>query len=83
MMLEEQEEHKVCLFKSKHYLMKILDESSSDVSVTEKVSNSCLKACFERCIGLCYYFKMKPFAFKSDFLDQTLLKGKLNLFFPT
>ncbi|XP_066841068.1 E3 SUMO-protein ligase RanBP2-like isoform X2 [Anser cygnoides] len=37
MMLEEQEEHKVYLFKSKHYLMKILDESSSDVSVTEKL----------------------------------------------
>ncbi|XP_040406485.1 E3 SUMO-protein ligase RanBP2-like isoform X21 [Cygnus olor] len=37
MLPEEQEEHKAYLFKSKHYLMKILDESSSDVSVTEKL----------------------------------------------
>lgn len=47
--------------------MKILDESSSDMSVAEKVSNSCLKGCSERRIGLSYYFKMKPFAFKSNF----------------
>lgn len=81
MLPEEQEEHKAYLLKSKHYLMKILDESSSDMSVAEKVSTSCLKACSERCIGLSYYFKMKPFAFRSDFLDQILLKGKLNSFF--
>ncbi|XP_035173062.1 E3 SUMO-protein ligase RanBP2-like [Oxyura jamaicensis] len=37
MLPEEQEEHKAYLFKSKHYLMKILDESSSDMSVTEKL----------------------------------------------
>ncbi|XP_014812183.1 PREDICTED: E3 SUMO-protein ligase RanBP2-like isoform X2 [Calidris pugnax] len=34
---EEQEEHKTYLLKSKHYLMKILEESSSDMSVTEKL----------------------------------------------
>ncbi|NXI72772.1 RBP2 ligase, partial [Anseranas semipalmata] len=37
MLPEEQEEHKTCLLKSKHYLMKIIDESSSDMSVTEKL----------------------------------------------
>lgn len=43
MLPEEQEEHKTYLLKSKHYLMKIIEESSSDMSVTEKVSNSCFK----------------------------------------
>uniref|UniRef100_A0A8B9UX36 RAN binding protein 2 n=1 Tax=Anas zonorhyncha TaxID=75864 RepID=A0A8B9UX36_9AVES len=38
MLPEEQEEHKAYLLKSKHYLMKILDESSSDMSVAEKFS---------------------------------------------
>uniref|UniRef100_A0A8B9QWM7 E3 SUMO-protein ligase RanBP2 n=2 Tax=Anas platyrhynchos TaxID=8839 RepID=A0A8B9QWM7_ANAPL len=37
MLPEEQEEHKAYLLKSKHYLMKILDESSSDMSVAEKL----------------------------------------------
>uniref|UniRef100_A0A8V5FN55 Uncharacterized protein n=1 Tax=Melopsittacus undulatus TaxID=13146 RepID=A0A8V5FN55_MELUD len=37
MLPEEQEEHKTYLLKSKHYLMKILEESSSDMSVTEKL----------------------------------------------
>ncbi|XP_035750294.1 E3 SUMO-protein ligase RanBP2 isoform X3 [Egretta garzetta] len=37
MLPEEQEERKTYLFKSKHYLMKILEESSSDMSVTEKL----------------------------------------------
>ncbi|NXT76556.1 RBP2 ligase, partial [Zapornia atra] len=37
MLPEEQEEHKTYLLKSKHYLMKIIDESSSDVSVSEKL----------------------------------------------
>ncbi|XP_072705902.1 ranBP2-like and GRIP domain-containing protein 4 isoform X4 [Ciconia boyciana] len=37
MLPEEQEEHKTCLLKSKHYLMKIIEESSSDMSVTEKL----------------------------------------------
>ncbi|NWU91300.1 RBP2 ligase, partial [Upupa epops] len=36
-MPEEQEERKTCLLKSKHYLMKIIEESSSDMSVTEKL----------------------------------------------
>ncbi|NXJ92409.1 RBP2 ligase, partial [Corythaixoides concolor] len=34
---EEQEERKTCLLKSRHYLMKIIEESSSDMSVTEKL----------------------------------------------
>ncbi|NXJ65432.1 RBP2 ligase, partial [Rostratula benghalensis] len=34
---EEQEEHKTYLHKSKHYLMKIIEESSSDMSVTDKL----------------------------------------------
>ncbi|XP_009945534.1 PREDICTED: E3 SUMO-protein ligase RanBP2-like [Leptosomus discolor] len=34
---EEQEEHKTYLLKSKHYLMKIIEESSTDMSVTEKL----------------------------------------------
>ncbi|NXL32721.1 RBP2 ligase, partial [Glaucidium brasilianum] len=34
---EEQEEHKTYLLKSKHYLMKIIEESSSDMSVAEKL----------------------------------------------
>ncbi|NXG59468.1 RBP2 ligase, partial [Hemiprocne comata] len=34
---EEQEEHKTYLLKSKHYLMKIIEESSSDMSATEKL----------------------------------------------
>ncbi|KAM6439334.1 ranBP2-like and GRIP domain-containing protein 4 isoform 1-T1 [Rhynochetos jubatus] len=34
---EEQEEQKSYLHKSKHYLMKIIEESSSDMSVTEKL----------------------------------------------
>uniref|UniRef100_A0A8D0FDT0 RanBD1 domain-containing protein n=1 Tax=Strix occidentalis caurina TaxID=311401 RepID=A0A8D0FDT0_STROC len=34
---EEQEEHKTYLLKSKHYLMKIIEESSSDVLVAEKL----------------------------------------------
>ncbi|XP_075381223.1 ranBP2-like and GRIP domain-containing protein 4 isoform X4 [Mycteria americana] len=37
MLPEEQEEHKTYLLKSKHYLMKIIEESSSDMSVTEKL----------------------------------------------
>ncbi|KAM9021438.1 E3 SUMO-protein ligase RanBP2-like isoform 2-T2 [Ara ararauna] len=37
MLPEEQEEHKTYLLKSKHYLMKIVEESSSDTSVTEKL----------------------------------------------
>ncbi|XP_010130136.1 PREDICTED: E3 SUMO-protein ligase RanBP2, partial [Buceros rhinoceros silvestris] len=36
-MPEEQEERKTYLLKSKHYLMKIIEESSSDMSVTEKL----------------------------------------------
>ncbi|NXH21299.1 RBP2 ligase, partial [Bucco capensis] len=36
-MPEEQEERKTCLLKSKHYLMQIIEESSSDMSVTEKL----------------------------------------------
>ncbi|NXN42530.1 RBP2 ligase, partial [Rhinoptilus africanus] len=34
---EEQEEHKTYLLKSKHYLLKIIEESSSDMSVTEEL----------------------------------------------
>ncbi|NXX10960.1 RBP2 ligase, partial [Podargus strigoides] len=34
---EEREEHKTCLLKSKHYLLKIIEESSSDMSVVEKL----------------------------------------------
>ncbi|NXY90706.1 RGPD4 protein, partial [Alcedo cyanopectus] len=34
---EEQEERKTYLLKSKHYLMKILEENCSDISVTEKL----------------------------------------------
>ncbi|XP_010177021.1 PREDICTED: E3 SUMO-protein ligase RanBP2, partial [Mesitornis unicolor] len=34
---EEQEEHKTYLHKCKHYLMKIIEESSSDMSVAEKL----------------------------------------------
>ncbi|NXN28332.1 RBP2 ligase, partial [Nycticryphes semicollaris] len=34
---EEQEEHKTYLLKSKHYLMKIIEESSSDMSVADKL----------------------------------------------
>uniref|UniRef100_A0A8C4UVG2 E3 SUMO-protein ligase RanBP2 n=1 Tax=Falco tinnunculus TaxID=100819 RepID=A0A8C4UVG2_FALTI len=37
MLPEEQEEHKTYLLKSKHYLMKIIEEGSSDASVTEKL----------------------------------------------
>ncbi|XP_021238734.1 E3 SUMO-protein ligase RanBP2-like [Numida meleagris] len=37
MLPEEQEEHKTYLLKRKHYLMKIIDESSSDLSVADKV----------------------------------------------
>ncbi|XP_010285594.1 PREDICTED: E3 SUMO-protein ligase RanBP2 [Phaethon lepturus] len=37
MLPEEQEEHKTYLLKSKHYLMKIIEESSSDMTVTEKL----------------------------------------------
>ncbi|XP_061853236.1 ranBP2-like and GRIP domain-containing protein 4 isoform X2 [Colius striatus] len=37
MLPEEQEEHRTYLFKCRHYLMKIIEESSSDVSVTEKL----------------------------------------------
>ncbi|NWH23811.1 RBP2 ligase, partial [Grus americana] len=37
MLPEEQEEHKTYLLKSKHYLMKIIEESSSDMSVSEKL----------------------------------------------
>ncbi|NWU64115.1 RBP2 ligase, partial [Pterocles burchelli] len=37
MLPEEQEERQTCLLKSKHYLMKIMEESSSDMSVTEKL----------------------------------------------
>lgn len=62
MLPEEQEEHKTYLLKRKHYLMKIIDESSSDLSVADKVSNSCSAACLERCSGVAYCFKVKPFA---------------------
>ncbi|NXG17876.1 RBP2 ligase, partial [Grallaria varia] len=34
---EEHEEHKTYLLKAKHYLMKIIEESSSDMSVAEKL----------------------------------------------
>ncbi|XP_040513537.1 E3 SUMO-protein ligase RanBP2 isoform X1 [Gallus gallus] len=37
MLPEEQEEHKTYLLKRKHYLMKIIDESSSDPSVADKL----------------------------------------------
>ncbi|XP_064295759.1 ranBP2-like and GRIP domain-containing protein 4 isoform X1 [Phalacrocorax carbo] len=37
MLPEEQEERKTYLLKSKHYLMKIIEESSLDMSVTEKL----------------------------------------------
>ncbi|NXI92799.1 RBP2 ligase, partial [Psophia crepitans] len=37
MLPEEQEQHKTYLFKSRHYLMKIIEESSSDMSVSEKL----------------------------------------------
>ncbi|NXG03116.1 RBP2 ligase, partial [Sakesphorus luctuosus] len=37
MLPEEHEEHKTYLLKAKYYLMKIIAESSSDVSVTEKL----------------------------------------------
>ncbi|NXD85689.1 RBP2 ligase, partial [Halcyon senegalensis] len=37
MLPEEQEERKTYLLKSKHYLMKVIEESSSDISVTEKL----------------------------------------------
>uniref|UniRef100_A0A8B9FGM2 RAN binding protein 2 n=1 Tax=Amazona collaria TaxID=241587 RepID=A0A8B9FGM2_9PSIT len=37
MLPEEQDEHKTYLLKSKHYLMKIIEESSLDMSVTEKL----------------------------------------------
>nr|XP_010306900.1 PREDICTED: E3 SUMO-protein ligase RanBP2 [Balearica regulorum gibbericeps] len=37
MLPEEQEEHKTYLLKSKYYLMKIIEESSSDMSVSEKL----------------------------------------------
>ncbi|NXP45192.1 RBP2 ligase, partial [Heliornis fulica] len=37
MLPEEHEEHKTYLLKSKHYLMKIIEESSSDMSVSEKL----------------------------------------------
>ncbi|XP_053916256.1 ranBP2-like and GRIP domain-containing protein 4 isoform X1 [Cuculus canorus] len=37
MLLEEQEEHKTYLLKSKHYLMMIIEESLSDISVIEKL----------------------------------------------
>ncbi|NXX40384.1 RBP2 ligase, partial [Tricholaema leucomelas] len=36
-MPEEQEQRKTYLLKSKHYLMQVIEESSSDVSVTEKL----------------------------------------------
>lgn len=47
MLPEEHEEHKTYLLKAKYYLMKIIAESSSDMSVTEKVSNSCFKNFFQ------------------------------------
>ncbi|NWU76239.1 RBP2 ligase, partial [Onychorhynchus coronatus] len=37
MLPEEHEEHKTCLLKARYYLMKIIAESSSDMSVTEKL----------------------------------------------
>ncbi|XP_051472594.1 ranBP2-like and GRIP domain-containing protein 4 isoform X2 [Apus apus] len=37
MLPEEQEERKTYLLKSKHYLIKIIEESSSDMSATEKL----------------------------------------------
>lgn len=46
-MPEEQEQRKTYLLKSKHYLMQVIEESSSDVSVTEKVSSSCFKTIFQ------------------------------------
>jgi len=57
--------------------MKIIEESSSDMTVTEKVSNSCLKNLFQ---GFDYCFKMKVFAFMLAFLDQALHLGKFSLF---
>ncbi|NXG52952.1 RBP2 ligase, partial [Psilopogon haemacephalus] len=36
-MPEEQEQRKTYLLKSKHYLMQVIEESSSDMSVTEKL----------------------------------------------
>lgn len=47
MLPEEHEEHKTYLLKAKYYLMKIIAESSSDMSVAEKVSNSCFKNFFQ------------------------------------
>ena len=79
MLPEEQEERKTYLLKRKHYLMKIIDESSSDPSVADRVSNSCLAACLERWRGLAYCCRLKEFAFKSDFVKLTLLGGQLNL----
>jgi len=78
MLPEEQEERKTYLLKRKHYLMKIIDESSSDPSVADKVSNSCSAACLERWCGLAYCGRLEQFAFKSDFLKLTLLGGQLN-----
>ncbi|NXL92652.1 RBP2 ligase, partial [Alectura lathami] len=37
MLPEEQDEHRTYLLKSRHYLMKIIDESSSDPSVIDKL----------------------------------------------
>ena len=67
MLPEEQEQRKAYLLKRKHYLMKIIDESSSDPSVADKVSNSCSAACLERWRGLAYCGRLEQFAFKSDF----------------
>ena len=43
---EEQGEHKAYLLKRKQYLTKIIDEFSSDLSVADKVSNSCSTSCW-------------------------------------
>ena len=59
---EEQGEHKTYLLKRKHYLTKIIDEFSSALSVADKVSNYCSTSCLERCSGVAYSFKLKPFA---------------------
>jgi len=78
MLPEQREEHKTYLLKRKHYLMKVIDESSCDPSVANKVSNSCLTACLERWSGLAYCCRRKQFAFKSDFkTDFALWQVKL------
>ncbi|OXB52046.1 hypothetical protein ASZ78_004319, partial [Callipepla squamata] len=45
MLPEEQEEHKTYLLKRRHYLLKIVDESSSDPSVADKVTAGIYRNC--------------------------------------